>query len=98
MEFKDLKFEERSQGGWGSTTVIGNHVLSVQCGLFPYSSPRECLSSPKKYESFEIGIWKNDSSKEWVTKQFTDTTDPMVAGWVKIEEISNIITKLLNDE
>lgn len=93
-EFKDLEFEQNSQGGWGSHSVIGEHVLSVQCGSSPYCTPRENLDSPDKYSSFEIGIWKEDSPREWVTGKFIHTEDDEVAGWVGRDEITEVIKKL----
>ena len=53
-EFKDLVFTKRDFGGWSSVTTIAEHTLSVQCGQFPYCTPRENLSSPTQYSSFEV--------------------------------------------
>lgn len=96
-QFKDLEFKKVGHGGFGSHSVIGDHVLSVQCGQFVYSTPRENLDAPSKFSSFEIAIWKNDSSKEFVTDQFTDTDDE-VAGWVSRDEITGVIQKLKNEK
>ncbi len=38
--FEDLVFERQIHGGLGSSTKVGDHTLSVQCGKFVYSSPR----------------------------------------------------------
>ena len=95
--FKDLEFTKKSHGGFGSHSVIGNHVLSVQCGEMNYCTPRENLDSPSNFSSFEIAIWKHDGSQEWVTGQFIDTDDD-VAGWVSRDEITKVIQKLKDEK
>ena len=54
MTFKDLKFEKKSFGGFGSKTIIGKYVLSVQCGGGAYCSPRRDCDEVEDYLSFEI--------------------------------------------
>jgi len=91
-EFKDLVFTKRDFGGWSSVTKIAEHTLSVQCGQFPYCTPRENLSSPTEHSSFEVAVWRNDDDV-WVTKDFTDCDDD-VAGWVDRKEITEVIKKI----
>jgi len=95
MKFTDLKFEPHPLGGFGSHTEINGHVLSVQCSQRNYCDPREDLSSPEDYDTFEIAIWEAGSDREWCTQRFTDANDD-VMGWASREEIEAIIEKILN--
>tara|TARA_B110000503_G_scaffold21819_1_gene33425 strand:+ start:27 stop:332 length:306 start_codon:yes stop_codon:yes gene_type:complete len=91
--FKDLEFTKQIHGGLGSSTVINGHTLSVQCGSFVCSTPRENLSSPDLFSSFEVAIWKNDESNSWVTDKFFNCQDA-ISGWTSKDEITEAIKKL----
>jgi hypothetical protein len=92
-EFKDLVFEKTPHGGLGSSTEIGDHTLSVQCGKFVYCSPREDLTVTTAFSSFEVAIF--DSDGDFVTEKFIeDSEEGGVAGWVTRETINQVINKL----
>ena len=94
IKFKDLKFVPRSIGGGvGAIHTFDNGItISVQASELNYSTPREDLSSPNEYSSFEVAMW--DEEGEWVTKQlFPDHNDDVI-GWLSRKEINRIINKL----
>ena len=94
-EFKDLVFKKHIHGGLGSSTKIGDHTLSVQCGKFVYSSPREDASVTTSFSSFEVGIF--DSDGDFVTEKFIDDSEEGgVAGWVTRDTINQVINKLVS--
>jgi hypothetical protein len=94
-EFKDLVFEEQGHGGLGSSTKIGEHTLSVQCGKFVYSSPREDASVTTSFSSFEVAVI--DSDGDFVTEKFIDDSEEGgVAGWVTRDTINQVINQLTN--
>lgn len=96
MKFTDLKFQTKSRGaGFCSHTEINEHVLSVQCGESNYCTPREDLSGPEDYDTFEIAIWEAAGDRVWCTQRFTDTDDD-VLGWVSRKKIEEIIENILN--
>ena len=95
MKFTDLQFEPSQLGGFGTHTEINGYILSVQCGRRNYCSPREDLSSPEEYRSFEIAIWEAAGDRVWCTQRFTSAGDD-VLGWVSREEIEAIIEKIEN--
>lgn len=95
MKFKDLKFE-KTYNGVGAHHKFDNGItISVQAGENIYSTPRENLTSPNSYSSFEVALW--DESGEWVTQYFVKTDDvhylpdDVVAGWVNRVEIDAIM-------
>ena len=91
--FEDLVFERQIHGGLGSSTKVGDHTLSVQCGKFVYSSPREDATVTTAFSSFEVAIW--DSDGDFVTEKFIDDAeDGGVAGWVERDTINQVINKL----
>jgi len=94
MKFIDLQFQSHPFGGFGSHTEINGHILSVQCGTRSYCSPRQDLSSPDEYESFEIAIWENAGDGPWCTQKFFTDGDDDIAGWVSREQIEEVIIKL----
>ena len=92
-EFKDLVFEKTRHGGLGSQTKVGDHTLSVQCGKFVYSSPREDSTVTTAFSSFEVAVFNSDG--EFVTEEFIDDSeDGGVAGWVTRDTINQVINKL----
>jgi len=95
MKFTDLKFEPSTNGGFGSHTEINGHILSVQCGRRNYCNPREDLSSPEDYDTFEIAVWEATGDREWCTQRFASAYDD-VLGWVPREEIEDVIAKIEN--
>ena len=91
--FEDLVFEKSGHGGLGSSTKVGDHTLSVQCGKFVYSSPREDATVTTAFSSFEVAIF--DSDGDFVTEKFIDgSEDGGVAGWVTRDTINQVINKL----
>lgn len=94
-EFKDLVFEIQMHGGLGSSTKVGDHTLSVQCGKFVYSSPREDATVTTAFSSFEVAIWNSDG--DFVTEKFIDDAEVGgVAGWVTRDTINQVINQLTN--
>jgi len=94
-EFKDLVFEEQGHGGLGSSTKIGEHTLSVQCGKFVYCNPREDKPSENMFSSFEVAVI--DSDGDFVTEKFIDDSEEGgVAGWVTRDTINQVINQLTN--
>ena len=93
-EFKDLVFEKSGHGGLGSSTKVGDHTLSVQCGKFVYSTPREDAPSQNMFSSFEVAVI--DSDGDFVTEKFIDDSEEGgVAGWVTRDTINRVINKLI---
>lgn len=92
--FEDLVFEKSGHGGLGSSTKVGDHTLSVQCGKFVYSSPREDAPSQNMFSSYEVAIF--DSDGDFVTEKFIDDSEVGgVAGWVTRDTINQVINKLI---
>ncbi len=92
-EFKDLEFTKAGHGGLGSSTQIGDHTLSVQCGKFVYSSPREDAPSENLFSSFEVAVF--DGNGDFVTHNFIeDSEEGGVAGWVTKSTINQVINQL----
>ena len=88
MKFKDLKFE-KTYNGVGAHHKFDNGItISVQAGEGIYSTPRENLTSPNSYSSFEVALW--DESGEWVTQNFVKT-DEEVVGWQTKDNIDAIM-------
>ena len=91
--FEDLVFERQIHGGLGSSTKVGDHTLSVQCGKFVYSSPREDSTVTTAFSSFEGAVINSDG--DFVTEKFIDDAeDGGVAGWVERDTINQVINKL----
>lgn len=88
MKFKDLKFE-KTYNGVGAHHKFDNGItISVQAGEGIYSTPRENLTSPNSYSSFEVALW--DESGEWITQDFVKTDD-VVVGWQTKDNIDAIM-------
>ena len=96
MTFKDLKFEKTYNGVGAHHTFDNGITISVQAGEGIYSTPKENLTSPNSYSSFEVAVW--DESGKWVTQYFAKTddveTDDVVVGWQTIDDINKIIKKI----
>lgn len=94
MKFEDLKFKRKDTGGFGSRTEINGYILSVQCSIFHYCTPKLNLSSVEDYSAFEIAVIKIGNDK-FVTYNFIDETTPYdIAGWVTREEINKVIKRI----
>jgi len=92
MEFKDLKFEPRGFGGVGAKHTFDNGItISVQASKINYSTPREDLTSPDDFSSFEIGMWDVNG---WVTKELVADANDDVLGWQSREDINNLLEKI----
>ncbi len=77
--FKDLEFK-KTFGGVGATHTFNNGItISVQAGSGIYSTPKENLTSPDQFSSFEVAMW--DEDREWVTKEFVPDDGDDVLGW-----------------
>jgi len=91
--FKDLEFEPRGFGGVGAKYTFDNDVtISVQASRLNYSTPREDLTSPDDFNSFEIALWNGRG--EWVTEDFVPDAGDDVLGWqdrAKINELMLLI-------
>ena len=88
MKFKDLKFE-KTYNGVGAHHKFDNGItISVQAGEGIYSTPKENLTSPNSYSSFEVALW--DESREWITQDFVKTDD-VVVGWQTKDNIDAIM-------
>ena len=88
MKFKDLEFE-KTYNGVGAHHKFDNGItISVQAGEGIYSTPRENLTSPNSYSSFEVALW--DESGEWITQDFVKTDD-VVVGWQTKDNIDAIM-------
>ena len=98
MTFKDLKFEKKSFGGFGSKTIIGKYVLSVQCGSGTYCSPRMDCDKIEDYGSFEIAVWDDGGDEAWRTKYFYTSEIDDVKGWVSRDEIDELIIRILQEK
>jgi len=93
-EFEDLVFEKNRHGGLGSSTKVGDHTLSIQCGKYVYSTPREDAPSQNMFSSYEVAIF--DSDGDFVTEKFIDDSEVGgVAGWVTRDTINQVINKLI---
>ena len=91
MTFKDLEFE-KTYNGVGAHHKFDNGItISVQAGECIYSTPKENLTSPNNYSSFEVAVW--DESGKLVTQYFAKTDDAVV-GWQTIDDINKIIKKI----
>jgi len=92
-EFKDLKFRKREGIGCGAHHEFDNGLtLSVQAGRGIYSTPREDISSPDGFSSFEVAIW--DADGKWITNDFIPNSNDGTAGWRSRASIDSLITKL----
>jgi hypothetical protein len=95
IKFKDLEFE-KTFGGVGATHTFNNGItISVQAGSGIYSTPKENLTSPDQFSSFEVAMW--DEDREWVTKDFVSDAGDDVLGWKSRDEI-NALMLLIQDK
>tara|TARA_R110001632_G_scaffold214049_1_gene340636 strand:- start:222 stop:512 length:291 start_codon:yes stop_codon:yes gene_type:complete len=92
IKFKDLEFKLRDFGGVGATHTFENGItISVQAGRGPYSTPREDLTSPDGYSSFEIAMW---DANGWVTKKLIPGAEDDVLGWQDRDEINTLMNEI----
>jgi hypothetical protein len=92
LTFDNLEFE-KTFGGVGASHMFDNNFsISVQAGSGAYSTPRENLSHPDEYSSFEVAIV--DGEGNWATKDFIPNHNNDVMGWVNREEISALMIKI----
>jgi hypothetical protein len=72
------------------TIICGAYRMSIQCNEYVYCSPRENLTDPSKYESYELAIM--DENSDFVGKKVLphkhESDDVM--GWVDPEELQEI--------
>lgn len=86
FDFNNLKFEQINEGGekfWRGVHNFGENVIfSIVMGKYQYSTPREYIEDPMKYEKYEvmlghpeinhpqeIGIMENTMVFPYVTKE-----------------------------
>ena len=74
-------------GGFGCIKrFINGFEISIQCGAYNYCTPRESLSSPNDYSSFEVAVF--NANGDWVTSKFFEDCDGnAVKGWATRPEI-----------
>ena len=89
--FNDIKFGPHPLGGIQGKLIINGITLSVVGGEASYSSPRTNGTSPKDFDSFEIGVWDDNG---WLTSELVDTDGDDVKGWQTIDDINNVIKKI----
>ena len=93
ITFRDLKFKKRDMGGVGATHTFDNGItISVQAGSFPYSTPREDLTSSDDFVSFEVAMWNEEG--EWITSNFIG--EDSVIGWQDRGEINALMLLIQN--
>ena len=93
MNFDNIIFKPKDIGGFDSKTHFKNgHTLSVVCGGFAYCNPREDLSTPDEYSSFEVAVW--DDKDNWVTKRFFPDHHDDVVGWLSRDEINDLMGRI----
>ena len=91
IQFRDLEFKSRGFGGVGATQTFDKGItISVQASKVNYSTPKEDLTSPDEFSSFEVAIWGDDG--EFITKNFTGDDD--VIGWQSRDEINTLMDKI----
>tara|TARA_R110002126_G_scaffold109741_1_gene246752 strand:- start:84 stop:371 length:288 start_codon:yes stop_codon:yes gene_type:complete len=91
IQFIDLEFKPRGFGGVGATQTFDKGItISVQASKVNYSTPKEDLTSPDEFSSFEVAIWGDDG--EFITKNFTGDDD--VIGWQSRDEINTLMDKI----
>ena len=95
--FKDLEFKRNDIGGVGASHTFENGItISVQAGSFNWSTPRENLTSPNEFTSFEVAVL--DENKEFITKKFIKNNDDDVMGWMDRADISILMIKIQFDK
>ena len=88
IQFRDLEFKPRGFGGVGATQTFDKGItISVQASKVNYSTPKEDLTSPDEFSSFEVAVWGDDG--EFITKNFTGDDD--VIGWQSRDEINTLL-------
>lgn len=91
--FKDIHFGPHPAGiGIQGKLKVNDHILSVVAGDGLYSSPRENLTSPNDFNSFEVAVF--DSNGDWATRKFLPNHSDDVVGWQSKMDISILITKI----
>lgn len=91
--FNDIKFTPHPAGGIKGRLDINDVMLSVVAGEIPYSTPRESLTTPNEFSSFEVAIMNRDG---FCTKKFVPDVDDDVLGWQTRDEINKLIKTILN--
>jgi hypothetical protein len=90
IKFRDLEFKPRGFGGVGATQTFDKGItISVQASKVNYSTPKEDLTSPDEFSSFEVAIWGDD--REFITKEFVPDAGGDVLGWQSRDEINTLL-------
>lgn len=88
--FKDLEFKRKDIGGIGAFIEFDNDItISVQAGNFNYSTPKEDLTSPDDFSTFEVTLM--DVNSNFITKDFTPNASDDVLGWQDRGEINALM-------
>ena len=93
--FKDLEFKPRGDGkfgyGVGAKYTFDNDVtISVQAGRFNYSTPREDLTSPNDFTSFEVAVLESPNG-DLITTDFVPDAGDDVLGWQDRAQINELM-------
>jgi hypothetical protein len=97
LVFKDLEFKERSFGGVGAHHAFDNGMeISVQASKINYCTPKEDLTSPDDFSTFEVAVI--DDRGELVTKKFVPDHYDDVLGWQDRGEINALMLLIQNTE
>tara|TARA_B110000285_G_scaffold103868_1_gene118253 strand:- start:125 stop:421 length:297 start_codon:yes stop_codon:yes gene_type:complete len=95
--FKDLEFKSNKKSGVGAAHTFDNGItISIQGGSSNWSTPRENLTSPNEFTSFEVAVL--DENKEFITKKFIKNNDDDVMGWMDRADISILMIKIQFDK
>ena len=93
--FKDLEFKKRDIGGIGAFIEFDNDItISVQASKFNYSTPREDLTSPDDFSTFEVAVI--DVNSDSITKDFVPNASDDVLGWQDRGEINALMMLIQN--
>jgi len=88
--FKDLEFKPRGFGGVGAHHAFDNGMeISVQASKINYCTPKEDLTSPDDFSTFEVAIMDNQG--EFVTKDFMPDANDGVLGWQGRGDINTLM-------
>jgi len=94
--FKDLVFEKTFSGVGATHTFENGITISVQSGSFHHSTPREILTSPDCFSSFEVAVLDEDDV--FITKDFFPDNNDDVIGWQDRVDISILMVKIQFDK
>ena len=89
-------------GLWRTKVNILPYTVSIIAGEFAYSSPRQTLYSPSRYEKFEVAILEptGDSfsnKQDYATHKFVENANDTVLAYYTREEIIDLIEKIQQD-